>query len=400
MVLKSSNTYWNNINKNSKIYPSLNQNINCDVVIIGGGITGCLTLYYLSQFNIDAVLIEKNLIGNGSTSASTGLLRYETDIDLHTLINKIGEKKAIRAFKLCQKSIDDIENIIHNVKQLCDFERKDSLYLCSSKKDVAKMRKEYETRKEHGFKVNFLEKSDIESLFSFTSPCGIYSYDCGQIDPLLFSHSLLKNAQKKNSKIYENTSAYSFDYFKNSIRVNTNNKCNINCKKIVLAAGYSSLEYMDINNKINLKTTHSIATNKLSNFEGWPNKCFIWESSRPYTYLRTTLDNRIIVGGLDEPFKITSKKDSFIASKSYSLLDNLNSMFPKLQKPEIDYAWSRVFAETKNGLGFIGKHPKYPNTYMSFGFGTNGTTFSVIGAQIIKDLILYDNNPDADIFQM
>ncbi|GAA0181650.1 FAD-dependent oxidoreductase [Clostridium sediminicola] len=396
MVITSGNTYWNNINKNFKRYPSLNQNINCDVVIVGGGITGCLTLYYLSQFNINAVLIEKNIIGNGSTSASTGLLRYETDMDLHSLINKIGEKKAVRVYKLCQKAIDDIENIIYNVKQLCDFERKDSLYLCSSQGNVSKMRKEYRTRKEQGFKVSFLEKSDIESLFSFTSPCGIYSYDCGQFDPLLFSHSLLKNSQRDNSKIYENTSVYSFDYFKNSVRVNLDNGSYINCKKIVMAAGYSSVKYLDMENKVNLSRSHSIVTNRLKSFNGWSKKCSIRKGCSPYTYIRSTIDNRVLIDGLNEPFG----EDFIIDAKSNILLDKLNSMFPQLPNPKIEYSWSEIFTDIKNGFGFIGKHPKYPNTYMNFGFGSNGTTFSVIGAQIIKDLILYDNNPDADIFQM
>lgn len=400
MILTSGNTYWNNINKNLKRYPSLNQNINCDVVVIGGGITGCLTLYYLSQFNIDSVLIEKNLIGNGSTSASTGLLRYEVDTDLHTLINKIGEKKAVRAFKLCQKAIDDIENIIYNMNQLCDFERKDSLYLCSNNKDESKIRKEYETRKKYGFDVDFYQKSDIESLFSFSAPCGIYSYNCGQIDPLLFSHTLLKNTQKKNAKIYENTSAASFDYFKNSVRVHINNGPYINCKKIVMATGYSSVKYMDMKNKVNLNKTYSIATNRINNFDSWPNKCSIRETCRPDTYIRSTIDNRILIGGLNEPYKVTSKEDPLIEAKSNSLLDKLNSMLPELPSPKIDYSWLGLFAETKTGLGFIGKHPKYPNTYMNFGFGANGTTMSVIGAQIIKDLILYDSNPDADIFRM
>ncbi|SHH66720.1 NAD(P)/FAD-dependent oxidoreductase [Clostridium grantii] len=398
LILTKGKTFWNNNNKNFKRYPSLNENINCEVVVVGGGITGCLTSYYLTQFNIDTVLIEKNQIGTGSTSASTCLLQYEIDTDLNKLIHLIGEKKAVRAFKLCQKSIDNIENIVLNINQRCDFERKDSLYLCSSTKDIKNMKKEFLCRKKYGFDVNFLEKQEIENMFSFSASCGIISHNCGEIDPLQFSHALLKSSLKNTGRVYENTTAVSFDYYNNSIKVNTGLGYSINCRKLVIASGYSSIDFLNLNDRVHLNTTYSIATNKLDSFKGWKDTCIIWESNRPYSYLRTTSDNRILIGGLDEPYTISSPNDPLLTSKSDALLKKLKEMFPHLPSTYIDYAWSGVFAETKTGLGFIGKHPKLPNTYVNMGFGGNGTTYSVIGAEIIKDLILYDNNPDANIF--
>ncbi|WP_461207089.1 NAD(P)/FAD-dependent oxidoreductase [Clostridium sp. DL1XJH146] len=400
MDLINGSTYWDKINSNLKGYPSLNKNIDCDVVIVGGGITGCLMLYYLTEYSVDAVLIEENTVCSGSTCASTCLLQYEIDTDLIKLIDIVGKDKAVRSYKLCQKAIDDIERIIININGICNFEKKDSLYLCSNKMDEENLRDEYQTRKKYGFDVELLERVDIERLYPFTSECGIYSKIGGQIDPVNFCNILLKHCFKKGAKIYENTKAQSFDFYSNDVKINLSTDSYVKCKNLIFCTGYNSNSMMGKKNLVTLNSTYSIATNKINDFSSWYNRSLIWETARPYTYIRTTSDNRIIAGGFDDNFINLERREANLKFKSKYLINKLKSLFPEMDDIKADYAWAGVFGETKDGLPYIGKHPTYPNTYLNLGFGGNGVTFSVIGAQIIKDLILYNNNPDANIFSL
>jgi glycine/D-amino acid oxidase-like deaminating enzyme len=80
------------------------------------------------------------------------------------------------------------------------------------------------------------------------------------------------------------------------------------------------------------------------------------------------------------------------------LLNKLRSLLPENLALNPEYFWKSQHTETKDGLPYIGEHPDFPNCYFNLPYGGNGDTLAVAGAQIIKDLILYNNNPDAKLF--
>src|SRR5688572_15752396 len=103
MDLRSHYPYWLLRHGILHTYPSLVKNISTQVVIMGGGISGALTAWHLQQAGFDVVLVDRRHIGMGSTAASTALLQYEIDTPLHKLIDKVGEKNAVKSYLLCLK---------------------------------------------------------------------------------------------------------------------------------------------------------------------------------------------------------------------------------------------------------------------------------------------------------
>lgn len=72
-------------------------------------------------------------------------------------------------------------------------------------------------------------------------------------------------------------------------------------------------------------------------------------------------------------------------------------MFPDLSF-KVDFSWAGTFAETEDGLPYIGSIKQLPNTYFALGYGGNGITFSQIAAEILSDLLLGVKNKDAKIY--
>ena len=161
MDLRSGHPFWRLKKGLLADYPSLKHDESCEVAVIGGGITGALVAYHLVQEGVETVLVDKRDIGAGSTAASTALLQYEIDTELHELIGIVGEAHAVRSYRLGLEAIDTLERLSGELKDDCGFERKTSLYLASRKSDVTKLRKEYDTRKVFGFHVEYLEAKDI-----------------------------------------------------------------------------------------------------------------------------------------------------------------------------------------------------------------------------------------------
>ena len=84
-------------------------------------------------------------------------------------------------------------------------------------------------------------------------------------------------------------------------------------------------------------------------------------------------------------------------SKARSLAKVFHKLFPAILF-RADFSWAGVFASTKDGLPYIGSIPELPDTYFALGYGGNGITFSVIAAQIIRDILSGKKNKDLPIF--
>src|SRR4030095_7889812 len=180
MDLKSGCPFWPIKNGPFGHYFPLDQDVDCEVAIIGAGITGALVAYYLTKEGIPTVVIDRREVGTGSTSATTGLLQYEVDTPLFELIGMVGEKKAVRSYHLCVEAIYGIERLVHELGEGCDFERKQSLYLASRSGDVEILQKEYGVRTRNGTRLELLGREAIRESFQLDYPAALLSFDAGQ----------------------------------------------------------------------------------------------------------------------------------------------------------------------------------------------------------------------------
>lgn len=396
MDLKSGFPYWLVKNGLPYNYPSLENSIETEVAVLGGGISGALAAHYLIEAGLDCTVIDSRSIGLGSTCASTALLQYEIDMPLCKLKKIIGTDKAVRSYKLCAEAINKLEKIASKVG-FNGFEYKKSLYYAASKNHIPFLKEEYKIRKENEFAVTYLDNKSVRDEFQFKAPGAILSQLAAQTDAYSFTHAIHQYNIKKGCKVYERTNIKNIDHQKNKVILATTNKQIIKAKKLVYATGYEAVNF--INKKIvNLHSTYAIIsehTNKQGN--AWRDNVLIWNTDDPYLYMRTTTDGRIMVGGRDEPFYNPEKRDRFLSRKATNLEKDFKKIFPHIAfVPE--YKWTGTFGTTKDGLPFIGAYNKLPNSFFSLGFGGNGITFSQIAAEINRDLILRYENNNAELF--
>lgn len=377
-------------------YPKLDKSIKTDIVIIGGGISGALTAYYLINAGFKCVVVDGRTIGLGSSCASTSLLQYELDKSLSALSKQIGFQSASRAYKLCGEAINVLHSISEKIKFKL-FEKKESLYFAAYKKDKYFLQNEYNFRKSAGFEVNYLEEQEIQDRYNFFAPAGILSAHGATTDAYMFTHALLTESIENGLNVYDRTLITKIDYQRKSVKMITDKGHCINAKKVVNASGYEVTEF--INKKIvTLSSTYAIATEQLdSHSTSLINKTMLWNTADPYLYIRSTIDNRIIIGGRDEEFTSAKKRDVLIKKKSQLLKRDLLKLYPQIEF-ETEFSWSGTFGSTKDALPYIGEYKKTPHTYYALGFGGNGITFSLIAAILIRDMLLGKKNSNAFLF--
>jgi glycine/D-amino acid oxidase-like deaminating enzyme len=397
MNLTSSHPFWSVNNGLPADYPSLQRDVSCEAVVVGGGITGALVAVHLVEAGVKTLLIDKRDIGTGSTSASTALLQYEIDVPLRELIKKVGPVAATRSYQLCREAIGKLERLAARLKINCGFERKPSLFVARHKSDISDLREEFQLRRKLGIKLEFYDAPAIRKRFPFARPAALFSKDGGQVDPHRLTHGLLAAGQRAGLEVCDRTEMKRLEQTRRGVRITTKNGSQITAHRAVIATGFESKELLR-GEAGTLKSTYALISEPLPKISGWHQECLIWESGSPYLYLRTTTEGRVIVGGEDEDFVNAKRRDALISQKTRTLVKKFGRLFPDVPL-EVAYAWAGTFGETKDGLAYIGVHPRFPHTCFALGYGGNGITFSLIAAEIIRDGFLGKMNPDAHIFR-
>lgn len=398
MDLQSGTYYWPSTFPDRPSYKALEEDIQCDVLIIGGGSSAAQCAYYLANSNWNVVVIEKSTIGSGSTSNNTALIQYSGEKMFTQLINTFGENYIERHLALLKEAIDEIEKTSNKVAIDCEFIRRDTLYSASCLEDVELLKKEYEFLLKNNCDVSFWTKVTIEEKYPFSREAAIYSSNDAEINPFKFTHALFDYAHKNGVRIFEHTemNGHYYDEQLQRMIVSTKNKHSIQARYVIFATGYEGTDIKK-EKQVSFVSTYTVTTSVVEDLSDWYNRTLLWETARPYLYLRTTKDNRIIIGGLDDNTTYPEDRDSKLIHKKNKLIEELKNMFPNLNvKPE--YYLAAFYGGVADGLPIIGVYNQYPNCYFLFAFGDNGTVYSQLLAKLIAQDILEGDSPDMKLY--
>lgn len=368
-----------------------------DVVVMGAGITGALVADALVTAGLTVVILERREAGTGSTSSSTALLQYEIDLELGELASKIGPEKASRAYMASLDAIHTLERIARTLPDI-DFETRCSLYLASTRRDAARLQREVELRQAIGIDVEWWPQERVDARYGFPSFGAIRNMHAAEVDALALTRALLQRAIDRGARLYEQTGVRGYLSHDDGVKLFTDNGMTVRARHAVCATGYELPVFLE-QNRVALHSTYALATHRLGDLGPWDDRCLIWESARPYCYMRATADQRVIIGGEDVPFRDAAWRDRLLPRKTTRLERRLRKLLPTV-KTETAYEWAGTFAETPDGLPYIGRDERYPGMLFALGYGGNGITFSTIAAGLLTAECLGEPSPDADLFAM
>jgi glycine/D-amino acid oxidase-like deaminating enzyme len=377
-------------------YPKLSANTSTQTLIIGGGISGALTAYYLTKAGIYCILVDGRSIGLGSTCASTSLLQYELDMPLHMLAARIGFQKATRAYQACGAAIDKLVALMDDIGYTA-YETINSLYFSEHLSQRNFMQKECLVRQKAGFDVAFLSKEEIHQQYGLEAAWAILSQQGAAIDAYKLTHHIFQYAQPKGLQVFDRTKVTGIDYKDNRCIVTTAEGHTIKAAHIVNATGFEVVNFIK-KGIVDFYCTYAVISEHTDNKEAlWKDRVMMWNTEDPYLYMRLTTDNRVIVGGRDERFSNSITRETYLTKKANLLQEDFKKLFKDISFKR-EFAWSGTFGKTKDSLPYIGTYAATPNTYYALGFGGNGITFSVVAAQIITDILKGKRNEDAALF--
>ncbi len=400
MDLKSGQLYWPHTAPPPPESPPISGSVQCDVLVVGAGISGAMCALRLAKEGLDVVVIDRRPPAAGSTPASTALIVAELDTTFLQLAGKRGRNVAAAAYRACHDAIDDIARLISTLDDDCELSACPCVYLASRPEDAPELARETQARLEAGVAAAYLDSRELAKRFNLHRPAAILTEHARQLNPVRMTNALLRAAVARGVRLHacEQVDLAGAAASDQPLRIQTTN-ATIDARWVVLATGYETPEQFSlVARRAALKSTYAIATNRLAE-PPWPHRAMIWESARPYLYARTTADGRVLVGGEDEDFTNPEARDALLPSKAKALQRKLHDLAPQIDA-DIDFAWAGAFAETEDGLPLIGAHPNWPHTLFALGYGGNGFVFSQIAAEIIRDSVIGAPNPLAPLLRV
>lgn len=362
----------------------LERDMRCDVVIVGGGITGALAAEHMTALGLDTVLIDREREGFGSTAASTAMLQWEIDLPLRELSALYGFACAAEIYQRSFEAVEGLHRLVATLALPCGFAPRRTVYLAAGEVGSRELRDEMETRHRAGLPGDLVEHAALLGSFGFDRQAAIISHGSAEVDPLSLCHALLARAAERGARIVRDE-VVGFDGTARSVAVTLEGGAVVEAAHLVLATGYVMPDCVN-DDLHSVASSWALATVPQPAHALWPGPALIWEASEDYCYCRTTPEGRIVFGGEDEAIDDPDRREALAPAKTEALLARLRALVPAARL-ELDHAWSGAFGQTADGLPLIGRVPGQPRMLAAYGYGGNGITFSFLASRMIGALV-------------
>jgi glycine/D-amino acid oxidase-like deaminating enzyme len=393
--LRSGVSVWQGRGRIRPALSELSTNATADVLVVGAGISGALIAEMVSAQGLSVLVVDRRAPLEGSTPASTALLQYEIDTPLTKLSSRIGKARAQRIWRRSKLALDALRERTRWLGIDADEVNRDSLYLAGNVLDADALKHEVSERRIAGFETQYLDEAVVQKRYGIVGRAALLGFDNLAADPIRLAAGFLSVAASRGVKLVADFEATAVEARRNSVKVTAKDGRVVTAGSVVFATGYEFLKGIPLKGH-SIGTTWAFATRPQAR-NLWNERCFIWEASDPYLYLRAGPGGSVICGGEDEDFADPERREKATPSKIAALQRKLTALMPRLDT-EPAYIWSGNFGKSRTGTPTIGSIPSMANCYAVMGYGGNGITFSMLAAQMMATALTGGRDPDNDLF--
>lgn len=379
---------WKEITPIKFQYPKLSQNIETEVVIIGGGITGVSTAQQLIQNGKKVVLLEKHRVGMGTTGFSTGNLYIPIQPLYQSILHKFNQDTVNVVIKSRRWAISHIERTISDNGFASIFQRRPWVMYTNDKSKVHQLEKEFEVLKVGGCKVE--EITHLALPFPFLKAIQIENQ--ARFNPLQYVLELAQHVSNQGCAIFEDTAVEKWEENADGCTVYTH-EYHIKAQQVVMATHVP----LGVNAKQQLMGPYRsyVVAGKLR--ETLPNANF-WDLQAPHhaisTHSSQNTDEIDIIAIAGSHHKTGQEKST--VSHFEELENYLRQNFTV---ESVQFHWSAQHYQSADGLPYIGlASHHHKNTYLATGFFADGLVYGVLAGNIIASLICKKENEFAPVY--
>lgn len=379
-------SYWNDSTEETN-YPSLKENLDVDIAIIGGGIVGITSALLLQKEGLNVAIFEGNQIITGASGYTTAKITSQHNLIYDYLIKTFGFEKAQQYGKANETALKFIKNTVKSLNISCDFEVLPSYVYTLEEEYVSKIEKEIEACQKLGLKAHYKKNLQL----SLPIKASIEFTEQAQFHPRKYLLALVNEFIKLGGLLYENTRIIDLDE-DSFINLTTKDGLKIKTKKVILASHYPCYDGFGFYfTRLRPERSYIVGLTAKDDF---PHGMFINAEKPKRSLRRQKYEDKelILIGG--ESHKTGTGRDTLFHFNALS--DFANDLFT-IEKNL--YRWSTQDYVTVDKIPYIGKITFFAeDVFIATGFGKWGMSGGTNAAIMLKDLITKGSSPYETLF--
>ncbi len=385
-------SYYTATAKNTVERPTLNEDIRCDVCVIGGGLTGINAALNLAEKGYSVVVLESERVGWGASGRNGGHAGGEPRHDVSELEEILGEDDARRHWDLNRAALKYCKDLIDQHSIDCDW-RDGNLHACFNSRETeeTKHHVEYLQQRYNAEHISFVPAGEMAEKVGTTAYAGgEHNSESGHMHPLNFTLGLAKACEKLGVRIFENSRVTNNDRGAPST-LSTEHGQVIADKVVIGCNGYLEKLEPRIAGKIMPINNYVLATEPLSKELARSlirDNEAVSDSRFVINYYRLSPDDRMLFGGGESYTK------KFPADIKKFVRKYMLRIYPQLADVRIDYAWGGTLAVTMNRFANFGH---IDNMYYAQGYSGHGLVLASFAGKLIADAVA-GHDEEFDVF--
>jgi glycine/D-amino acid oxidase-like deaminating enzyme/nitrite reductase/ring-hydroxylating ferredoxin subunit len=380
-------TFWTRNAPTSSERPRLEEDLECDVCVVGAGIAGLSTAYRLARAGKKVVVLEGEDVGSGETHHTSAHLTCAFDDRIYRVAERFGPEKAKLVVQSHAAAIDWIEETAAREEIACEFRRVPGYLFLAPGDDPELLGREHQAARDAGLDVEWLDPTPVPGMA--VGPCLAFARQA-EFHPMRFLSGLADAFERLGGKIYAHTHVVDI-HDGTPCGVETSDGAMVAADAVLLATNSPSNTMM-ITMKMVPYRTFLVAMRAT----GPVTRALYWDTGDPYHYVRLVDDERgtlVLSGGGDYQTAVKDEGDRVFAE----LEEWTRARFPVA---ETEWRWSGQVLEPADWLGFVGRLHKHGDghVYVCTGDSGQGLTHGAICALLVGDLIQGKAHPWEEIY--
>ena len=369
------------------------RSLDADVAIVGGGLTGLSTAYYLARGNPGrrVVVLEARSCGNGA-SARNGAMLLTSTCDRWLVPSRRPDLDR-RLYALTVQNIADLRALAAELGTDMELDTAGAVQVFNTAAEARAGRETAARLEDAGIPVAWWDAEQTHaSLGTRLYPGALFDPASGQLHPGKLVGLFKAAASAAGAQVYENTRVAAVDEGRvHTLRTDTGQR--VRAAALVLATNaYSSqlgylrgayaplLEYVAI--------TPPLAAERIAAL-GWRTRTPFTDSRTEVFYLGLTRDNRIHIGGgpVGYRFNNGTPPAAVPPPQVAALRGELGRIFPELGAVPFESCWDGAVDMSLDSTPAVGRMGRYGNVYYGIGYSGHGVNLTSVFGRILADLI-------------
>jgi glycine/D-amino acid oxidase-like deaminating enzyme len=376
-------------------YPRHKGNDPTEVVIIGGGLTGCASAYAFAVAGAKVILLEAEQIGRGATAFSSGWISENPGVLFGDLEKTIGLRNARYAWQAWRRAALDFAALVRRLQIKCHLEEHGSVTVALTPEQLARLKRDQKSRREAGVDAPLLNARTIKKEFGLDGMAGLRSKEGATLDPYRACVGLAAAAVERGAQLFERSPVRKITFGRKNATVFTAGG-SMKVRRIVVATGMPTTAlFKSLRRHFWFHTAYFAQTDfvpaKIRQQLG-ARASIVRDSADPPHIVRWVEDERLLVSGADTEAMPPRQLDKILVGKTGQLMYEMSTLYPDISGIQPAYGWSADYARTAEGLPYIGAHRNFPHHLFAFG----DSSHSVTGAYLASRILVRQHSEEMD----